>query len=392
VSTPVDSLKRHISDVHFFSPDTGWFFGEGQDGIYTRMMFGYTMDGGVTWDTTVFAFGSQYNVDFWGKLLSIRFNGVILRTDDGWKTWTKPFVDTIGLAGAGEFASATHVYAGGLNTIIKSTDSGLTWNYIQPPGMNFERISDVSTIDSNIVYMISGSKLLKSIDGGINWIEIALPPDHYVRYWGVEFITEKYGWITGEYRTVFLTTDGGGSWINQCPPVDYDAFKKIDALDEYTAIIGSSAGAIFRTNDGGNTWIEQVPKEIYPIIRNLQIVTYDVAYAVGDYGTMLKTTTGGVTWIKDGQKSSISKYNLDQNYPSSFNSTTKIRWQTPVSSWQSLKVYDILGNNVTTLVDENRPAGNYEIEFNARNLSSGVYFYQLRAGNFIDTKKMVLLK
>jgi len=69
----------------------------------------------------------------------------------------------------------------------------------------------------------------------------------------------------------------------------------------------------------------------------------------------------------------------------------------PVGSWQTLKIYDVLGNEVATLVDEYKPVGSYEVEFNSRsgegrNLTSGVYIYQLEAGNFVETKKMILMK
>ncbi|GIV46068.1 MAG: hypothetical protein KatS3mg036_0886 [Ignavibacterium sp.] len=85
-------------------------------------------------------------------------------------------------------------------------------------------------------------------------------------------------------------------------------------------------------------------------------------------------------------------FSLEQNYPNPFNPSTKISWQSPVSSWQTLKVYDILGNEVATLVDEYREAGKYEVEFDAENLSSGIYLYKLQAGSFIDTKKMILMR
>ena len=90
------------------------------------------------------------------------------------------------------------------------------------------------------------------------------------------------------------------------------------------------------------------------------------------------------------------EFSLSQNYPNPFNPTTKISWQSPAGSWQTLKVYDILGNEVATLVNEEKPAGKYEVEFEASsgivNLTSGIYFYQLRAGNFVDTRKMILMK
>jgi hypothetical protein len=83
---------------------------------------------------------------------------------------------------------------------------------------------------------------------------------------------------------------------------------------------------------------------------------------------------------------------LEQNYPNPFNPSTKISWQSPVGSWQTLKVYDVLGNEIAILVNEYKPAGNYEIEWNASNLPSGVYIYQLRTGTNIQIKKMLLLK
>ena len=94
----------------------------------------------------------------------------------------------------------------------------------------------------------------------------------------------------------------------------------------------------------------------------------------------------------------ITEFELYQNYPNPFNPTTKISWQSPIGSWQTIKIYDVLGNEIATLVDEFREAGRYEIEFPngesglALSLPSGVYFYQLRIGNFISTRKMQFIK
>ena len=98
-----------------------------------------------------------------------------------------------------------------------------------------------------------------------------------------------------------------------------------------------------------------------------------------------------------------NEFVLYQNYPNPFNPSTKISWQSPVSSWQTLKVFDVLGKEVAILVDEYKPAGEYEVEFNlpagregtssiSHHPSSGIYFYQLKAGDFIQTKKMILIK
>jgi hypothetical protein len=85
-------------------------------------------------------------------------------------------------------------------------------------------------------------------------------------------------------------------------------------------------------------------------------------------------------------------FSLEQNYPNPFNPSTTIRYQLPVNGFVTLKVYDVLGREVKTLVSERENAGIHVVGFNATNLPSGVYFYRLQAGTYHDTKKLLLLK
>ena len=86
------------------------------------------------------------------------------------------------------------------------------------------------------------------------------------------------------------------------------------------------------------------------------------------------------------------EFSLEQNYPNPFNPVTSIHYVVGSQSYVTLKVYDVLGNEVATLVNEQKPAGSYEVEFDGAELPSGIYFYQLKAGSYIETKKMILLK
>jgi aminopeptidase N len=88
----------------------------------------------------------------------------------------------------------------------------------------------------------------------------------------------------------------------------------------------------------------------------------------------------------------ITDFYLEQNYPNPFNPSTTIKYQISEISFVTLKVYDVLGNEIGTIVNEEKPIGRYKIEFNATTLPSGIYFYRLQAGNFIETKKMILLR
>ena len=85
-------------------------------------------------------------------------------------------------------------------------------------------------------------------------------------------------------------------------------------------------------------------------------------------------------------------YNISQNYPNPFNPATTISYQLKNDGLVTIKVYDQLGKEVATLLNEEKSAGSYQIEFNASSLASGVYYYRINAGSFVDTKKMILMK
>ena len=140
-----------------------------------------------------------------------------------------------------------------------------------------------------------------------------------------------------------------------------------------------------------------------PITMNLGDTAQVVIALVGGMGT---TNLDAVTQLKNNVKAAQivtsgnyynynpipSTFKLEQNYPNPFNSSTKIIYQLSASSKVVLKIYDVLGREVRTLVNKEQSAGRYLINFNASGLTSGVYFYRLRVGSFVQTKKMVLLK
>jgi len=88
----------------------------------------------------------------------------------------------------------------------------------------------------------------------------------------------------------------------------------------------------------------------------------------------------------------IKEFRLYQNFPNPFNPTTIMKFEIPLDSYVTLRVYDILGNEITTLINEEKTTGAYEVNFDARSFSSGIYFYTISAGSFRTTKKMLLVK
>ncbi len=166
----------------------------------------------------------------------------------------------------------------------------------------------------------------------------------------------------------------------------------------------------FPSNDNGLCWYDGVNVGSFPsppgnepqygglpssIIKDLKVREipggYELWISCLARGIAVLSVDDGTTSIDD-EKELPTNFILSQNYPNPFNPTTTISFSIPSSAFTSLKIYDILGNEVTTLVNEERPSGNYEVSFDAASLSSGIYFYRLQAGNFLETKKMILMK
>jgi hypothetical protein len=152
-------------------------------------------------------------------------------------------------------------------------------------------------------------------------------------------------------------------------------------------------------NSGQSWWVlgEGLPTlpvgdiEIHPTTREL---------VAGTYGrSMYKIDLNLVPTNVESSMPIVSGFYLEQNYPNPFNPSTKIKYQIPASqnpskggTFVTLKVYDILGNEIATLVNEEKTAGSYEVDFNASGLASGIYLYKLISPNFSETKKMIFLR
>ncbi|MBK9406086.1 MAG: T9SS type A sorting domain-containing protein [Ignavibacteria bacterium] len=242
----------------------------------------------------------------------------------------------------------------------------------------------------------SALKIFKTTNGGNVWFEQFNYTRQYSPFLQLQFSDSLNGWTLIHYDAIdftfiFRTTNGGNSWVDYAlgPNGGYSLFF----INESKGWAAGIQNRIYDTGDGGITWNRPnlLPSASYTSIFFIDSLT---GWTVGNHGKILKTTTGGVLTNFTNTSTEIpGNYFLSQNYPNPFNPVTNLEFGISKLGFVSLKVYDVLGSEIKTLVNENKPAGNYEVEFDGSHLSSGIYFYSLLIdGNVIDTKRMILLK
>jgi len=153
-----------------------------------------------------------------------------------------------------------------------------------------------------------------------------------------------------------------------------------------------NTGIILKTTNGGLNWISQVHSSSY-WLSSVHFIDNNSGWVVGQNGTILKTITGGeLVGVQSISVEVPSGFSLNQNYPNPFNPVTNLEFGISDLGFVSLKVYDILGKEVATLVNEKLSPGKYKVEFDGSALPSGIYFYRITAGEFTNTKRMMLVK
>lgn len=234
--------------------------------------------------------------------------------------------------------------SGGPNGFYKSTDYGATFSANLNPNKNIYGILQKGT---DLLYTVStttGGPFDRSTNGGLNWTTVT------TGYIARGIADGDFGniCISGN-GGVFYSTNGGVTFIN-----DGITFSATPLLTKGIYQFTGGSGA---TN--GGVWVRTFPLGVHPISNVIP-----------------------------------EKFSISQNYPNPFNPTTKIRFQISGASetQTSLLVYDILGRNVSTVVNEKLVPGTYEVEWNASTYSSGVYYYQISVGGYVETRKMLLIK
>ncbi len=289
--------------------------------------------------------------------------------------------------------------------IYRSMDIGNSWEEVNNGLTNFIFNSTfISKLGPTKDFIFIGvgslsdiSAVFRTTDNGSNWEHMNLNLSGEFAWaftsnsLGEVYVGTQSPWHHSNGR-VSKSTDGGYNWSG----AGYSSQIAILILDRNEFIYAGAwnswgGGGIARTTDLGANWesfSSGLPTESFEyLVCNSQ----GILFAGISYEGIFRTT-GTTTDVEEYYENVPNEFNLSQNYPNPFNPSTKITYTIPELSFITLKVYDVMGNEISSLVNEEKAAGIYEAEFDVANLPSGIYFYRLKAGSFVKTKKMVLLR
>jgi len=435
VHVSTESIKSlfHISGETFFAV---------KDGIIK------TTDNGVTWEGKDLPWDDFYinDIDFLDDNLGFMTGNhkSLLLSSDGGENWS--IIDS-SIANKNMHKiffvdDSTGWACGSEGYVLKTTDRGNTW--ADASANTPVDLRAIHFIDRDHGWAVGGSWVYitptnyyfsnvycRTTDGGDSWAVSASSAGTQQN--AVFFINSQKGWSAGNGGLIFATSDGGVVW---------DTISTIDASDYIYDIVfrdeqigyavgGTGPEVIYRTSDGGNNWTK-VQSLNGAGIADIDFDSNGKGHAVGSHywqsvtgytwfrnsyvfnnfhGSCIDTRSDYLSWIGGGRKlykydrvyvtdlpgeeETVSKphsFYLEQNYPNPFNPETIINYQLDHNSLVDLRIYDLLGNEITVLEKSWKPAGNYSIRFNADGLPSGVYFYRLQNSKGSLTKKMILIR
>jgi len=442
-SKPLDLLVNNsyfYNSIYAQDTDVIYFYAIG--GIYKSLDRGATyqkltseMDVAVS----EIAFDSKpMNIDSQLGVAWLKWNTQpYLITYDGGQTWHKKSLpQSMGYIWLVGIAEEVIYMIVGQSKLYKSTDLGETWNQLNVP-VHYSGLQALSVYNKDVLVLNAYQNLVSTTDGGSSWIlgptlgnvwlqetDISEPgfivavgayhdslgekgcffnSSDYGLSWhlfdtdnemkDVTIIDEQIGFALGE-KKLYKTTDRAQSWktILSRSGNWYEGFSCFAFRDKLNGILDSDEGMKI-TTDGGNSWRIKDYRIPLPGVDKLEYnAKGDLFMISGASMIMVPSEKSFSPEINNTLNESVSEYYLSSNFPNPFNSASTIKYYIPSTSRVTIKIFNTLGEEIETLVDEIKPIGSYQVTWDAKDLSSGVYYYRIQAGSFGQTRKMILLK
>lgn len=370
----------HIQNIDF-SPDKNFIFASTPSGVqrYNRIT--------SIWENKGLKQVEAVSVSPSGDLYAATFVDGIYRSTDNGDNWVLISNDVIERYNIKAITDSILVDAAYPNLRI-STNTGSSWETKSIASDPWA--SSIFFYDSNIFthgFMNFQTRIFYTDNLGQSFFEIETPSD----------VSRKNGFGISSNGEMFLLNRQGnqspGIYMNTFPPKNwiqkYSGLSNCIYIDVNNFIYAGTTGGVIRSTNNGNNWESIfIENSSRAFAHDLKIEGNSLFIATNSYGLYeLQIPTS----VKE-ETDIVTTYQLHHNYPNPFNPLTKIKFSVPNSDIVQVNVYDILGNEIKTLLNEFKQAGTYEVEFDASNLPSGVYFYRMISGSYSETKKMILLR
>ena len=335
-------------------------------------------------------------------------SGIFLSTNNGtsWSQTNTGLTNTVVLSFA---VLGTNIFAGtDGGGVFLSTNNGTTWT-VRNTGLTNTVVLSFAVLGANLFAGTKEGYLFLSANNGISWSAVNpnIPSGWFIDYSSSVNVIAVRGTnlFAGVYNMyfdlggLFLSTNNGTNWAE----AGFSrALVTAFAVSGTNLFAGSWSGVFLSTNNGAS-WTDEnlgIPT-IYNTPHSIASIVVHGGYLYAGIPNEDGTSNGGIwrrplsemiTSVTEKENYIPKGFSLSQNYPNPFNPSTTIRYSLPSSAHVKLTIYNMLGQVVSELVNEEQPAGWKEVRWDASHYPSGVYFYRLEAGNFSDVKKLLLLK
>jgi photosystem II stability/assembly factor-like uncharacterized protein len=398
--------------LRFFDENNGVYYGDPDPFPSGNWEILTTSDGGANWnrvpqsnfppaDSVNSEYGAPNALSIFGdhvwfgtsnSAAAPPFQGRVYHSSDKGVTWTVSSVDPalLSVSGMDYKDMNTGIVCSYEGQVGVTTDGGTTWAITS---LGTTALRSVSYAPGTDVFLTVGSsgKTHVSRDNGLVWDPY---PQGTTLYRAVDATTEN-AWTVGNGGNII-------KWAGAALPVELNSFnasvegKNVNLNWSTATEINNRGFEVQRKGSAGEFVSVGFVKGHGTTQEKHEYTFTDKNLESGSYFYRLKQIDmNGVfefSKIVEVEIRVPNKFELSQNYPNPFNPTTKISYEIAKETVVSLKVYDIIGNEIATLVNDTKPAGAYEVIFDASNLSNGVYLYKIQAGNFTATKKLILMK
>jgi photosystem II stability/assembly factor-like uncharacterized protein len=336
----------------------------------------------------------------------------VYRTVNGGANWLQVFSQPNGQINSIWMTSALTGFmtgnpVGGRWSLWKTTNGGLNWDstglYIPQSGSETGFPNSFAVMHNQMWFGTNNSRLYRSLNSGINWSSVTAPEVNSSAVW-IYLDTFMFSYMLTGGNRIFSTTSNGANWTQLNGPDSSIPVRGFCPF--YFGVFDSEphGSYVVRNNNKVYAYLGVYSAEYTAPAGNYNHMAYDGNQFYWQY-TFAVRSNGGITRISLFRGGGIKRldgeipiaYKLSQNYPNPFNPSTVIRFSIPPSGKSravetQIKVFDILGKEIAVPVNEQLSPGTYEVTFDAAKLTSGIYFYRITAGEYIETKRMVLVK